>query len=292
MVLRGVKKVAGRLSSKRRREVQRRRAKCRLRVMTYNIHHGRGTDGRYDLERIGAVIAAQKPDIVALQEIEQFRVRTRGHNQPEELARQLGMHYAFARVIEHRAEPHHGAAYGNAILSRFPILAQEHFNISYKGAREPRGCLHATLDVEGIPIHVFCVHLGLRHSERHYQMERLLSQEVVNNQKFGNGPKILLGDFNNWWPVKSSRLVEPHFKNAFVVTGRKRLRTFGKPFDLLSLDYIFASPDLRLATCEVIRDQLSKIASDHRPLLCSLDLNVGANRPNTTEDSSSSLNST
>ena len=189
------------------------------------------------------------------------------------------MHYAFARVLEHQDDHHRRAAYGNAILSCFPIVAQEHFNLSYAGAREPRGCLHATLNVGPVHVHVFCVHLGLRRCERHYQVERLLSDEVVNNEKFGTGPKILMGDFNNWWPVKSARLVDQHFRNACVITGRKRLRTFGHRFTFLCLDYIFASPEMDIVSCEVIRDPLARVASDHRPLLCSLRVDLKQSKP-------------
>lgn len=248
-----------------------------LTIMTYNIHHGRGTDRHYSLDRIASVVKSCKPDIVALQEIEQYRERTLRVNQPEYLAKSLGFeHFAFARVLQHhRDDNHRHAAYGNAILSRFPIVAQEHFNITYTDRHEPRGCLHATVEVAGAPLHVFCVHLGLNYREREFQVERLLSNDIVNNGKFGAGPKILLGDFNNWWPVKSAKLVNEHFHNACYVTGRKRLRTFGKPFNVLCLDYIFTSRDVQVMSCEVRKDRLALVASDHRPLVCSVVLPGG-----------------
>jgi endonuclease/exonuclease/phosphatase family metal-dependent hydrolase len=248
----------------------------RLRVMTYNIHHGRGTDGKYDLDRIASVIAAEQPDIVALQEIERHRRRTDGQNQPEVLAEKLGMNHCFAKVVAGcHVSRHEHAGYGNAILTRFPVQAHEHFNISYNSALcEPRGCLHATVNVEGAPLHVFCVHLGLRYRERHYQIERLLSEDIVNNPKFGIGPKILLGDFNNWWPVKSARLVDRHFHNAIVVTGRKRLRTFGKFFNYLCLDYVFTSPELSVMSCHAVRKKAAMVASDHRPVLCTVEMTI------------------
>lgn len=244
-----------------------------VRVMTYNIHHGRGLDHRYDLARIAEVIRAQDPDIVALQEIEQFRIRTRRENQPAFLAKELGMHYTFARVRElHNEDRHLHAAYGNAILSKHPIVAHEHFNISFVGAREPRGCLHATVEIEGRMLHVFCVHLGLRYRERHFQVERLLSEDIVNNSRFGNGPKVLMGDFNNWWPVKSAQKVNVHFHNACLATGQKRLRTFGRYFNYLCLDYVYTSRDLNIVSCEVLKSPLAKIASDHRPVACTLEI--------------------
>jgi endonuclease/exonuclease/phosphatase family metal-dependent hydrolase len=245
--------------------------KRHVRLMTYNIHHGRGTDGKYDLDRISRVIKSADPDIVALQEIEQFRARTHRHDQPAMLAEMLGLNHAYARVRTHcLRDSHHQAAYGNAILTKFPVLAEEHFSLSYTNTLEPRGCLHVTVDVSGKPLHVFCVHLGLRYRERHYQMERLLSEDIVHSPRFGSGPKILMGDFNNWWPVKSARGMHPHFENACVVTGRRRHGTFNGFFDVLCLDYIFASYDLKVESYEVIKNGAAKVASDHRPVLCSV----------------------
>lgn len=242
----------------------------RLRVITYNIHHGRGVDGVYDLDRIARVLSAEKPDIVALQEVEQHSRRSGGDDQPQILARALGMNVAFTPVRRHCVHPRSG--YGNAILSRFPITATELFNLSYPGViREARGCLHATLDVKGRPLQVFGVHLGLRHRERHYQVERLLSEEVVRNSRFGNGPKILLGDFNNWWPVKSARQMEQHFQNACVVAGQRRQATFNGVMNMLCLDYIFTSPDLKILDYHVRRTGPAQFASDHWPVVCEVE---------------------
>lgn len=271
---------AARLSKRGRRYSRKSRhasVLLRVRVMTFNIHHGEGTDGRYDLKRIASVIASAKPDIVALQETERFRQRTGRDDQPAELAHLLGMNHVFANVRDHRHDDnHHAAGYGNAILTRFPIVAHEHFDISFSGSREPRGCLHATVSVDGSPLHVFCVHLGLRTRERHYQMEQLLSDRIVAHDKYGSGPKVLLGDFNNWWPVKSARMVDQLFRNACVVTGRRRLRTFGKRVSFLCLDYIFTSHDIDIADCTVVKTPLARVASDHRPLVCALSLPVMA----------------
>jgi endonuclease/exonuclease/phosphatase family metal-dependent hydrolase len=247
-----------------------------LRVMTYNIHHGRGMDRRYDLDRVAEVIRAASPDVVALQEVERFRRRTGGDDQPALLGKALGMHHAFAAVRDHRHDDgHDDAGYGIAVLSKHPIAARHHFNITYGSAREPRGCLHAALDIGGgSPLHVFCVHLGLRYRERHFQMERILSEEIVNSHRYGDGPRILLGDFNNWWPVQSARAVHTHFHDACAITGRKRLRTFGRFFDYLCLDYIFTSRNCEILTCDVLARGHARVASDHRPLVCTLRLPV------------------
>ncbi|GIX44443.1 MAG: hypothetical protein D6691_01795 [Candidatus Hydrogenedentota bacterium] len=242
-----------------------------LRVLTYNIHHGRGTDRKVDLDRIAQVIAHENPDIVAIQEIERFRHRTQRVDQPRELAQKLGMNVVFARVRDHRTTDHHShAAYGNAILSRFPIKEHNHYDLTFSKQCEPRGCLHARIEAMGISLHVFCVHLGLRWRERDYQIARLMSDEVLGHPRFHSGPRILLGDFNNWFPVKSARLLREQFKDACRVTGRKRINTFGHPITYLSLDYVFVSPEITVLSCDVSRQRLARLASDHRPLVCQL----------------------
>ncbi|MCX7626572.1 MAG: endonuclease/exonuclease/phosphatase family protein [Candidatus Sumerlaeaceae bacterium] len=244
-----------------------------IRVLTYNIHHGRGIDGRYDLSRIARAIAAETPHIVALQEIERFRQRSRREDQPRVLAALLKMHYCFASVRDHRhSDQHEGAAYGNAILSKFPIRSTSHFDLTVAGAREPRGCLHALIETPWGPLHVFCVHLGLRYGERAQQMAMLTSEKILKNPRLTPAPAILLGDFNNWWPVRTAKRIQEHFRDACHVTGKKRLRTFGQPVTVLALDYIYATHDIEIVSCYVANSSLARRASDHRPLVSDLKL--------------------
>jgi endonuclease/exonuclease/phosphatase family metal-dependent hydrolase len=103
-------------------------------------------------------------------------------------------------------------------------------------------------------------------------MERILSRDIVNSHRYGDGPRILLGDFNSWWPVRSAREVHTHFHDACVITGRKRLRTFGRFFEYLCLDHIFTSRDCEILQCQVLATGKARVASDHRPLVCTLRL--------------------
>jgi endonuclease/exonuclease/phosphatase family metal-dependent hydrolase len=91
-------------------------ASSTLRVLTYNIHHGRGTDQQVDLLRIAGVIRAQKPDLVALQEVDQKTRRTSGVDQTAALAKLTGLHGEFLHQIDFE-----GGRYGQAVLSRFPL---------------------------------------------------------------------------------------------------------------------------------------------------------------------------
>ena len=88
-----------------------------LRVMTYNIHHGEGLDGKVDLLRIAQLIQREGADIVALQEVDKGVARTARRDLPAELAALTGMTCVFSNNF-----PFQGGEYGNAVLTRFPVL--------------------------------------------------------------------------------------------------------------------------------------------------------------------------
>src|SRR5262249_10181898 len=104
-----------------------------IRVLTYNIHHGEGTDGKFDLERLAKVIKSVSPDIVALQEVDQGTARASGVDQPAELAKLTGMTVVFGRNIDYQ-----GGGYGTAVLTKLPVKASasEKIPSSYESTAE------------------------------------------------------------------------------------------------------------------------------------------------------------
>src|SRR5687768_6315860 len=82
-----------------------------VRVLTYNIHHGEGTDRRFDLERLAAVIKSVNPDLVGLQEVDEKTARSNGVDQAARLGELTGMHAIFGKAMDYQ-----GGAYGLAIL--------------------------------------------------------------------------------------------------------------------------------------------------------------------------------
>src|SRR5437588_4895954 len=105
-----------------------------MRLMTYNIHKGIGTDRRYRLERVVAVIAAEAPDVICLQEVDRNARRSRHDDQPALLADRLR---AAARLYQLNA-PHGEGGYGNLLLSRWPIREAREASLRYR-RRVPRG---------------------------------------------------------------------------------------------------------------------------------------------------------
>jgi len=119
----------------------------RLRVLTYNIHHGEGMDGRIEYERLAAIIARLKPDVVALQEVDRSTTRSGGADQLSRLASLTGMNGEFGRAIYHA-----GGEYGETILSRFPLVWAKTHPLPFRPGQEPRAALAALIEPDnGLP---------------------------------------------------------------------------------------------------------------------------------------------
>jgi endonuclease/exonuclease/phosphatase family metal-dependent hydrolase len=244
----------------------------RLRVATYNVHKCRGWDGRTRPERIARVLDELRADVVALQEVLSFPQS----DPPEAVHREDQAHY-----LAHALEPkyhywlgenrkHRGAAYGNVVLSRFPIVHMHNYDITH-GGRERRGCMRVDLDVNGRLLHVFNVHLGTGFFERRYQGDLLVGREILINPEL-RAPRIVLGDFNEWTRGLATRLLRQHFAEVDVTNGRRRRKTFPGVLPLLHLDHIYYERGLRLAEFRVHRSRRALVASDHLPLVAEFEL--------------------
>ncbi|NOJ81361.1 endonuclease/exonuclease/phosphatase family protein [Myxococcus xanthus] len=231
-----------------------------LRLVSYNIHSGIGTDGRFDLGRVGAVLREVDADIVALQEVGDFRAVTPREDQPEHLADMLGLHMAFGPNVVRN-----GRRYGNAILSRLPIVKSKNYDLSV-GRREPRGALRCDLDIGGgLQLHVFSLHLGLRLGERRRQEALLLSSDILRDAA-RKAPLVVCGDFNYWGNGPVPSLVRQAIHDAALELGAPA-RTYPTRLPLLRLDRIFVDAGVRPLSIHPHRTELSRVASDHLPLV-------------------------
>ncbi|HEX7999668.1 MAG TPA: endonuclease/exonuclease/phosphatase family protein [Pyrinomonadaceae bacterium] len=236
-----------------------------IRIVTYNVHKCRGMDRRVRPERIARVLRETKADIVALQEVLSVEGRERERHQARFLAEELGMHY---EIGENRRLD--GGAYGNATLSRLPLLAARNYDITWSG-RERRGCLRVDVGLEeGRVLHVFNVHLGTAFLERRHQARSLVSADILRQQELTTttaGARVVLGDFNEWTRGLASRLLAEHFESADVRHHLRRGRTYPGLLPLLHLDHIYYDQPLVLERLALHRSRTALLASDHLPLV-------------------------
>ncbi len=240
-------------------------ASRRLKLLTYNVHSCIGTDRRLAPERIAEVIAAEKPDIIGLQELDVGRRRTGGVDQAHAIAEILKMQHHFHAALDVEEE-----RYGDAILTALPAELVKAGPLPSVG--EQRGALWIEIEAGEKRLQVFNTHLGLRRVDRMRQAEVLLGPEWLGSDRVTGHPVVLLGDFNS---IPSSppykRLAGALTDVRNIVAGQLR-PTFPSRFPLLRLDHVFVSKDVAVADVEVISTPLAKLASDHLPLIATIEI--------------------
>ena len=233
-----------------------------LRVMTYNIHSCRGSDGHYLPERIARVIAACRADVVALQEVDVNRARSDRLDQAHRLAQHLQMAYRFHTTVQVAEE-----RYGLTILSRLPMETVAAGSLPSR--LEPRGVLWVAVTWRGEVWQVLNTHLGLTPGERQRQLQALVGHWLT--APACHRRTILCGDFNV--PPRSGlcRRLDRLLGNAARRAHRRHLHaTFPSRFPLVRLDHIFVSTDVEVLRAEVHDSPLARAASDHLPLIAEL----------------------
>lgn len=233
----------------------------RLRVVTYNIHRCRGLDRRVRPARIVEVLREIDADIIALQEVLSLRGGAREKDQAAYIAEQMEMACAVGGTRIHK-----GAIYGNVVLSRLPLLETRNYDISVRG-REERGCLRADISANAIGLlHVFNVHLGTAFLERRHQARKLINTAILNNQELV-GPRIMLGDFNEWTRGLTTRLLASHLTSADIRAHLPRSKTYPGVLPFLHLDHIYFDDALALDRMILHKSRTALVASDHLPLV-------------------------
>jgi endonuclease/exonuclease/phosphatase family metal-dependent hydrolase len=228
-----------------------------MRITTYNIHKGRGMDGRTSIKRIAKVLDEVNADIIALQEV--FSVCESNEGQVETLAEELGLNAAFGCTRHHRGRP-----YGNAILSRWPIVESRDMDITWQH-REKRGCIRADLDTPKGILHVFNIHMGTSYFERRHQVKSLLSSKQLDEDL--SGPRVLVGDFNEWIKGLTTKILSQKFESLNLELHVRKRRSYPGFLPIMHLDHMYFERPLHVAKAELVRTRLSKVASDHLPLV-------------------------
>jgi endonuclease/exonuclease/phosphatase family metal-dependent hydrolase len=229
-----------------------------VRVVTYNIHTCVGVDRRYDPGRIAAVLREIDADIACLQEVDARRRIGRHAEQWAYLSEATGL-----RVILGGGIRNHRGRFGNAILTRFPVLAARSLDLTVAGY-EPRGAIDADLLIGSRVLRVIATHFGLHAGERRLQANRLMSaigEPLAANRRAADAV-LLMGDLNEW-----------RGRSGAIRAFDRRLgpspvaRTFPSWMPVLALDRIYAEGPAVLRDVCVYRTPLARLASDHLPLV-------------------------
>lgn len=237
--------------------------KQRLKVMTYNIHHCNppSAGDKIDVEAIAKVINAEKPDFVALQEVDVNTERSgKGKNQAKQLADLTGMKFYFSKAIDHQ-----GGDYGVAVLSRFPIVDSARYDLPVHADKpeENRTIAAVTVVLPSKQKMIFAsTHLGLKEPNRLLQAEKII--EHFGKTKL---PMILAGDFN---AVPESPVIA-YFDQYFTRTCSGCKPTIPVENPDKTIDFIMSnkSSKLRGSNTRVIDEQY---ASDHLPVVAEFEL--------------------
>ncbi len=232
-----------------------------LKVLTYNIHHGEGVDGKLDLARIAKVITDAGADLVALQEVDQKTTRTGGVDQAAEIARLTGLKFAYGKAIDYQ-----GGAYGQALLSRWPL---ENFEVHLlpnpqstpAKVIEQRIAISAMVKPPGMEAFRFVgTHLDATRDDtaRWEQANQLIALFTKNT-----GPTILVGDLNSRPETRAMKALFAGFRDASAAKPEFTIPA-GKPTG--RIDYVLLYPEgaWTARSSQVIPEA---VASDHRPVL-------------------------
>lgn len=233
----------------------------KLRLLTWNIHKCiGGVDRRYDPQRVADAIAHYQPDVVLLQEVDAGVKRSNGDHQVDLLGDLCGFHH---RTWFPNVDIRGGGAYGNAILSRYPIVETRNVDLTIKWKKR-RSVLHAVCRVRhgeiDRSVHVFNMHLGLAQYERRIQLQTFLDSHPFRHID-PHTPIVVGGDLNDVWGRLGAWLAPAGFRGV-----DRKPRTFPAWAPMRSLDALYLRGDLALERLERGEIELARRASDHRPL--------------------------
>lgn len=241
-----------------------------MRLLSYNIHKGiGGSDRRYDLDRVTAVIEEENPDLICLQEVTRHARRTHYHDQPRLLAEFFNAAgHTFQMNVHYRT-----GGYGNLILTRWPLRTHHHISLRL-GRRKPRGAQLAIVNTPEGLLHLTNWHLGLAEKERWWQVNHLMRHALF--REGADLPTLIVGDFNDW---RNNLAAGPFAEHQFEhVTGPpSRFRSFPAFYSVLAVDKAFHRGGIHVREARLVRTALARRASDHLPLV--IDFHLPGHHP-------------
>jgi len=229
-----------------------------VKIMTYNLHNGFNTDGRLDMEALAQVIEESGADVIGLQEVSRGWVINGSVDMLQWLSQRLGMPYV--------AGPTEGLLWGNAILSRYPILNSENVPLPTDSLLLRRGYTTAEIDIGSDTLQFIDTHLHQIEEDSEIRQEQVPPLIEAWN---GAQRSVIVGDFNAEPDSPEMRmLADAGLVDLSAIIGPTPRYTFYSADPDQQIDYIWTSDDW-IGSDFVIRQTT---ASDHLPLVVTLNL--------------------
>jgi endonuclease/exonuclease/phosphatase family metal-dependent hydrolase len=234
-----------------------------LRVMTYNIHHGEGTDGKVDIDRIAGVINAENPDLVALQEVDKGVARTQRQDFPSALAKSTGMTCLFTNNFHFQ-----GGDYGNAILTRLPVQQWTNTHLRMLRTNEQRGALQAVVSTGFTNLLFIATHIDFRRDDAERLANVAEFKEIVS--RYPGLPVLIGGDFNDTPSSRTHRAMSDLFTDTWNRIGQGDGFTIPSTQPRSRIDYLWFAPTNVFTPVRVWVPTTT--ASDHLPVVADYEL--------------------
>ena len=229
-----------------------------FRVMSYNIHHGEGVDQRIDLQRIADVIKREKVDIVGLQEIDRGVDRTNRRDLIKELSDLTGMEFYFDRNITYG-----GGHYGNAVLTRFPMLKKKNTHYQMLRPHEQRGVQQVVMDVHGRKLLFMNTHIDFRPEDDERRMNVKELNDIVASAP--DMPIVICGDFNSMPDSLVYAQLKKFLHDVWEMAGKGDGFSFPSDVPDRRIDYIWIGKKSAVKPLKIWVPQTQ--ASDHLPIV-------------------------
>ncbi|WGX95265.1 endonuclease/exonuclease/phosphatase family protein [Nocardioides sp. L-11A] len=220
-------------------------------ALAYNIKSARAGS----LERLLGVMQRSGAEIILLQEVDNRRRSTGSVDQAAWFAERLGgWNSAFGRNVTFG-----DGLYGTAIVSKYPIVSSVNTPLPNIGRAQPRGLLHAVIDVEGVEVSLYSTHLDNTSANIRTQQASRISSMLAADPR----PKLLGGDMNTWPGSGPERILTSRLSDSFVDAGSGSGPTHPASRPRTRIDYLlYGGPDLTATSSAVLPEG----GSDHLPV--------------------------
>ena len=233
----------------------------RVAILTYNIYHGEDANGSSNLDAVAGIINSLEPDLVALQEVDNNTARAKKLDLTAELSRRTGMRGVFGKAMDYD-----GGGYGEAVLSRHPVIKTKNNPLPHDAKAEPRVALEVHIELPGgVKMAFVGTHLDHQRDQSNRMMQANRIMELYENYDL---PIVLAGDLNATPGSDPINLLSRQWSYAARDDPRP---TFPSVKPARKIDYIMYKPNGRWKVVE-LRVIDEKVASDHCPVFAVLEL--------------------